>query len=699
TCLLCHRGGAVASGTRLVFTPGATAEQNYGVLRTFAAANGDMLMSKSIGLPTHSGGKPFVDANSQQYRDLATLLPKLKEACGTEVLATGEMYKGVKLADNATMLQKASVLLAGRNPTPAEAAAVAGGGETVLRQTIKGYMTGPGFDAFLTEAGYVQFPVNAAVIFGNGRGLNALDFPMAAAVINNQNPPAGVRARFETTMRMEPINLMKYIVNNDRSWTDIVTGKYTVVNGVTAPLLGAEVQGTFMNAADDTEFLPAVIPNARLGGNREAAGVMTMHTTLDIFPTTDTNRNRHRVSEMAKRFINLYIPLLAARPLEDGQFRVTTMDNPGCAVCHDVMDPMAAGFQNWAPNNRFRPMGAGTMAHSLPNVYLSTNYMKDAKGNAFYQPGDNWFRDEKGPGYGAMPMPNGYNNPNAAEWLGQQMASDSRFASGGVNFWHRAVFHRERLQAPTDTTGPEAAGRLAAYNAQAEEFKDIAARFAANGYKVKDLLVDLILSKEARANGLTAPASAQRASQLVAIGQGNLLSSSRLNRKYTGLLGSPYVAFNNPFAGAALTFSDFDANVRRLPAQDFTTNQVSVTDGAAVRNSCRWAMADFGKPMADRLLFPQVSMADTPANKAGSDKILANIVTLFDRLWNQRVTTTDPEVQRMYQMLVDIYNDRANASMKPLNCELNDGNDPSYVGRMWAAGIVYMINDTAFLTF
>ncbi len=90
------------------------------MLRTFAAANSDLLMSKSIGLPTHSGGKPFVDANSQQYKDLASLLPKLKESCSTEVLATGQFWEGVKFADNATVLQKASVLFQGRNPTPTE---------------------------------------------------------------------------------------------------------------------------------------------------------------------------------------------------------------------------------------------------------------------------------------------------------------------------------------------------------------------------------------------------------------------------------------------------------------------------------------------------------------------------------------------------------------------------------------------------
>ena len=150
TCVVCHRAGAVASGTRLVFAAGGSVEMNYGVLRTFAAANGDLLMSKSIGLPTHSGGKVYGDANSQQYKDLAALLPKLKESCSSEVLATGQFWNDVKFADNATTLQKASVLFAGRNPTPTEAAAVAGGGEAVLRQQIRAYMdNGPVFDAFL----------------------------------------------------------------------------------------------------------------------------------------------------------------------------------------------------------------------------------------------------------------------------------------------------------------------------------------------------------------------------------------------------------------------------------------------------------------------------------------------------------------------------------------------------------------------
>lgn len=697
TCVVCHRAGAVASGTRLVFAVGASAAQNYSVLRTFAAANGDLLMSKSIGLPTHSGGKPFVDANSQQYKDLTALLPQLKQSCDTEVLVTGQFWKDVKFADDATTLAKASVMFAGRNPTAAEASAVASGGTPVLAQTIKSYMTGPTFDRFLNEVGDTHFLPQGVVVFGNDRGLDEADYPMAVDLINNNNLPNGVSARAQTTIRREPINMMKFIVKSDRPWTDMVAGNYTVVNALVAPYLGAQVQGTFVNPADDNELLPAVIPNARLGGNREHAGVITSHAFLDRFPTTETNRNRHRVSETAKRFLALNIPALASRPLEDGQFRVTVMDNPGCAVCHDIMDPMAAGFQNWAPNNRFRPQMTGTTNHALSDVYLANNYPRDARGNRFYQTGDAWYRDAKAPGYGSTAMPNGYNNPTAAQWLGQQMAGDSRFALGAVQFWWKGMFGREALRASTDTTSADAASRLAAYNAQHDEFLELATRFKGNGYKIKDLLVDLMLSKAARASSVP-NASAQRQAELHDIGSVTMLSPGLLNQKLVGLVGAAYADFNNPFTGNALTYGDFDGGLaRNVRATNYTSNQISVIDGMVSRMSVPWTMGDFAKTPATRLLFPMVTLADTPATQAGSEKILANIKYMHKQLWKEDVSTTDAEVQRTYNLLVEIYNDRATPPVRPLTSAYNANNDPTYMGRTWSAVLGYMVGDAKFL--
>ena len=52
-------------------------------------------------------------------------------------------------------------------------------------------------------------------------------------------------------------------------------------------------------------------------------------------------------------------------------------------------------------------------------------------------------------------MPNAYDNPKAAEWLGAQFAADSRFAKGAVGFLYKALFQREVLQPVLDTTAPD----------------------------------------------------------------------------------------------------------------------------------------------------------------------------------------------------------------------------------------------------
>ena len=82
-------------------------------------------------------------------------------------------------------------------------------------------------------------------------------------------------------------------------------------------------------------------------------------------------------------------------------------------------------------------------------------------------------------------------------------------------------------------------------------------------------------------------------------------------------------------------------------------------------------------------------MADTPANKTGSDKIQATIVELFDKLWNQRVTTTDAEVQRMYTCWSPFTTIATTCLQRQLACQFDATNDPTGMGRAWAIGLIY----------
>ena len=709
TCTSCHMPGKAAFGTNLVFVAGGTELQEYNVLRAYAKTSSDILLAKVIGGLNHTGGAPFVNAQSAQYKALSDLVPVMKTPCtsGSNTPVTTQFWEGVSFNDDQTKLAKGAILFAGRNPTAAEASAVTTGGAPVLRQTLRSYMSEPAFDKFLDEAGEYTFLSRGVVVFGNNMGLNATDTPSAADVINNNMLAAGVRNRFQLAMQREPVELMKYIVKSDKPWTDMVAGKYTVVNPLQAQYLMANVTGTFMGTAtdpaSDMEFLPATLPNQRLMGDREHTGVVSSHAWLQRNPTTDTNRNRHRVYVLAKQFLGTDVAALGMRPIDaGGNFKMPTVENPNCSVCHSTIDPIAAGFQNWNEANRYLPFRTASMVdHALPNTYRSGNYPKDKDGKAYYQDGDNWFRDQHAPGYDGTPMPGGVKgNPTALQWLGGKVAADQRFAIGAVHFWYRVVFNREPLKAPMDQTAVGYADQLAAYNAQNEEFKDIASRFAmdrGNGaYNAKDLLVDLVTSKWYTAEKVAATATAAQKAVLADVGGQALLNPANLNRKLLAVTGMSWVQFNNQYAGQALNYGNFDGGLNRPNrANAYTMVQTMIADRMMAELSCSIVMTDMNKASANRLLFAGVTLADTPTSNEAA--ILATIKSLHKSLLKEDLATTDAEVQRTYGLYKAVWMDRATAPARPTACAYNNTNDPNYTARSWAAVIGYMIGDEKFL--
>jgi hypothetical protein len=701
-CAACHITNGVASGTQMVFVPGSDDLRNYNILRTYALGNSATLLSKSIGI-NHTGGSPYGNSSSTEYGNLQALIPIMSQPCAStpaEQPVAGQFWQGVSFKDNAKILASAAVQFAGRNPTASEYAAVATGGMTALRQTMRGYMQGPVFEAFLDEIGDTHFLAPGVVVFGNNMGYSATDFPMSADLINNANGfPGAVRNRFQNSARREAVELMKFIVKNDIDYRDMVRGNYTVMNGVMATNLMASVDGAFVNADDDNEWRRAIMPSQRLGGNREHAGVLSTHPWLQRFPTTDTNRNRHRVYILFKQFLGTDVTALAVRPLDDGtSFRVPTIENPACAVCHDVIDPVAAGFQNWNEANRFLPFRtAAGKDHALPTTYRANNYPRDANNARYYQDGDNWFRDGKEPGYGATPMPGGYaGNPNALQWLGTQVANDPRFALGAVHFWYEGIFGREPLKAPFDTTAPGYANKLSAYNEQNAEFQQIAQRFASGGFKVRDLLVDLMTSNWYRAER-GANLTPGRMIELHDIGSANMLTPRALNAKLIGLVGLGWNEFDNPYTGWGLDYGNFNGIDRISRAKEHTMMQTIGIDRLIAVRSCTFAQNDFNKPVADRLLFPNVVLADTPATEAGRAAIMQNIQHLHKWLLKEDLAAGDPELLRTYQLYMDIWNDRATAAGRTVACSYNNNNDANYTGRAWAAVLGYMIGDAKFL--
>ncbi|VAW70710.1 hypothetical protein MNBD_GAMMA09-2439 [hydrothermal vent metagenome] len=78
-CVICHQPGVI--GSKLIFNPLETVEYNYRILRSYTLVDANKLRGKSVGQFNHGGQAPYIDINSQEYKDLDALIILMLEEC------------------------------------------------------------------------------------------------------------------------------------------------------------------------------------------------------------------------------------------------------------------------------------------------------------------------------------------------------------------------------------------------------------------------------------------------------------------------------------------------------------------------------------------------------------------------------------------------------------------------------------------
>lgn len=349
---------------------------------------------------------------------------------------------GVQLMDYQSTLRKAATILLHRMPTAVEKAAVTD--EETLRTTLRQMVdASDALNLFVHRAGHEVFlSTGAARVNDTNRGVSYVDFPN----LDTENTTlTDQEMRYvRDAMKQEPIFLLKHIVQNDQPWTDIVAADYTVLNGVLAKAVGATpVEGGFADPSNNAELKPVRIDRLSRRIEDKAfphAGVLTTNSWLSRFPTTDSNRNRHRSAKVFKQFLGIDIEALAQRPLDDsnnGDFLVPTMQNPNCMTCHTAMDPVAGAFRNWGNRNRYFQNWNGSKGgmDSLAGTYKGRNYPKDAEGQSWYRSGDVWYRDVLAPGFGNAVMPGGHAGFGGASMITSANLLVNPKAENGIEGW------------------------------------------------------------------------------------------------------------------------------------------------------------------------------------------------------------------------------------------------------------------------
>jgi mono/diheme cytochrome c family protein len=700
-CMTCHGPGGLAQqeGTDLNLLPPeypGFIEENLATLGKVAAnINGgtSILLRFPKGELEHPGGA-VIAADSPEYATLEELVARLETPPDCEASLVGESFADVTMLDPLRTFRKAALSLNGRLPTATETQTLsdATAGEAALPAAID--------QLFLEDAFYDRLRELWNDVFLTDRYLNqsnnilsAEDFPLVADYY--EGLPEDQQNLLRRALAREPLDLIAYLVKNDLPFTGIVTADYTVMTPQTAPIFN-NTGLVFQNGTDYGEFQTGKIyvPRDNVMVPFPHAGILTSPMWLNRFPTSPTNRNRHRAYVVLRDFLATDILRVASRPIDPTKavnLPNPTREDPDCKTCHVVIDPVAGGFQHWDDYNQEQ-----------------------------YRPDREWHAEMFAPGFGKELIQTG-EVPEA--WLAQHIAADKRFPVAMVGHLFKALMGRATQNFPSDSDP----NHYLAWASESQELTRISTAFVDSGFNLKVALRELVLSPFFRAANATGELSADRAAQLDQLGTGHLLTPEALNRKITAVLGFPW----NRDDGRSVFLQDYNLLYGGIDS-DAVTQRLTQPNGiiasiawrVANRVSCLATSWEFNQTPDLRVLLPLVSMDTLPEDElaqavpANVDAIRQNIQHLYSRILGETVAVDGPEVDLVYNLFLDTWREgRAGLANDTIDRNVHytcqnrynpvtfvehpeEGRlaeDPNYVIRSWMAVLTFFFADYRFL--
>ena len=669
SCMGCHNPqGAARESNFLLYGEGwgNYIELNMGILSEFAATKRDgesVLLLKPLGRVSHGGGA-VIQEGDDTYNRLKAFIDRVESPVECAAANDEDFYQDVLFLDSEQTLRKATLSLAGRLPTDAE---LAGDMDTVLDSV----MSEPEFEARLMEV-FNDLLLTDQYLPGD-TAIDLLDedvFPNARYYENIGDDQArnDERDRANDAIAREPIMLMMHIIKNNRPWTEILEADYTVVNPFSARVYGIDAEVTFNDPNDPNEWVEARIPG------QPHAGVLTTPTYLNRYPTTDTNRNRHRSAIFYKYFLATDVLKLAERPIDPTQSDLSqnpTLFDADCTVCHHAVDPIAGAFQNWDERGRYMPRETGWYTDMLPPGMENKTI-----------PSDQW--------------------GESLQWLASQSVSDSRFALSAIEHAYRMLTGQDPLTLPTDATRADYDAAFRAYEVQHEYFKQLSDKFVESNYDFKTLIKEVVKSPYYRAWNARS-VSPKRQSELAELGTARLLTPEMLHRKIIATTGTEWRVNDRP---VLMSTNEFKLLYGGIDSISITTRMKALNPLAAsiarrMSNevSCLATAQDFSRPQEERFMFPNVTLDDTPNSNEAA--IRENIKHLHWQLLGEKLEDGDPELERAYTLFRDVWQDGQNndyGTGLPGMCQGdNVGDDPNYTVRSWMAVVSYMLSSYKFL--
>jgi hypothetical protein len=338
-----------------------------------------------------------------------------------------------------------------------------------------------------------------------------------------------------------------------------------------------------------------------------------------------------------------------------------------------------------------------------------------------YRDGDVWYRDMLEAGFGEQLAPS---TDNSMQWLAQQIVQDSRFATASVRFWWPAVMGLEAIEAPQESSDFDYQARLAAFDAQDAVIRSLGEGFAAGfgdgqAFNLKDLLVEMIMSDWFRAADTTADLDESAQTRLEDAGIPRLLTPEQLARKTRAVTGlvwgehdwdlSSYIKVNE-LTNNRLNYGGIDSEGVTTRNTELTAVMMDVGLANATNIACPAVALDLVKPAEERLLLPDVELADTPENAATAIK--QALVHWHWVMWGKRVDVDSAELTASFDLLNTLWTRKRAEDPTWLDGTINAcnydfdvagiawedwGEDPTHMRQTWNAMLVYFLSDFQFL--
>ncbi len=573
--------------------------------------------------------------------------------------------EGVTNSPQATTLRRAALQLNGRMPTDTELALVNDKGDIGLSQVLSAMMEEPAFYQTLMEVFNEQLLTDkylSSNLFEGGINLlDNEDFPerkwynAAYTAANENRIRSCVRTITNDAVARAPLELVRYLSQNGKPHTDFMTADYIMVNWYSQKVYEAELidpNATFREldspvcsdpsrtdvtlSHDPNDFKPARITKDLEfeNGGIPHSGILTSVMFLNRYPTTFTNRNRHRSKIVFDYFLDTDILRIQGdRPgdgIGNGKPNPTLLD-PACYACHQVMDPVASAFQHWTDRGQYIVTGSTS---------------RNRWDNADIEPAG--LAGKKVPLSGST----GYFR-NMLQWLGKEIANDPRFIRATVRTLYKGIVGQDPLLAPGESASD---ADKQAFNSQRAVLNAIGQAMVADGWNLKTAIKGIIMSPYYRAADVDTSALSSNGH----IGSSQFLSPEQLQKKLKATFGFVWDDLRWEDHRLMLGGMDSDSITERI--REPSGLMIAIQNRMAVEMACRGVPYDFTWHNSKRRLFPHVETSTRPVDDDGNpdqdgiNAIKHNIQHLHWRLTGESLSLNHAEIEASFQLFMDVFN-------------------------------------------